>query len=57
MVHTRFFDSQATARIGFDETKDELGKILALIPLEAEADDQRIEAVSEAISDFFERCQ
>ncbi|MGH9871017.1 MAG: hypothetical protein ACRD9S_00975 [Pyrinomonadaceae bacterium] len=55
MVHTRFFNSEAAAQIGFDETKDELSKILGLIPLESEADDDRLEVAKVAISDFVER--
>jgi hypothetical protein len=57
MVHTRFFESEAAAQIGFDETKDELTKIVALIPLEDEANDKNMRAAENAIEDFVERCQ
>jgi len=56
MVHTRFFDSETAAQIGFDETKDELSKILVLIPLEDEAEAQTLEPATVAITDFVERC-
>jgi hypothetical protein len=57
MVHTRFFPSEASAEIGFDETKSELGKILALIPLEDEADDERMRIAQDAITKFVEQYQ
>ena len=57
MVHTRFFNSEASAQIGFDETKNELSKILALISLESEADDDKLEVAKVAIADFVERCE
>ncbi|MGH9933088.1 MAG: hypothetical protein ACREA9_28220 [Pyrinomonadaceae bacterium] len=57
LVHTRFFNSEPTARIGFDETEDELSKILALIPIENEADDDKLELAKVAIADFVERCE
>jgi hypothetical protein len=55
MVHTRFFSSEVAAQIGFDETKDELSKILALIPPEDEGDDGSLNAAKIAIADFVER--
>lgn len=55
MVHTRFFLSEASAEIGFDETESELGKILALIPLEDEADDERMRIAQDAIAEFVEQ--
>ena len=57
MVHTRFFNSEADAQAGFDETKDELSKILALIPLESEPDDDKLEVAKVAIAVFVERCE
>jgi hypothetical protein len=57
MVHTRFFLSEASAEIGFDETECELGKILALIPLEDEADDERMRIAQDAIAEFVEQYQ
>ena len=57
MVHTRFFDSEKAGQLGFYETKDELGKILALIPLENEANDDNMREAENAIADFVERCQ
>ena len=57
MMHTRFFDSEANGQIGFEETKDELDKIIALIPTEDEANDENIRAAENAVSDFVERCQ
>lgn len=57
MVHTRFFLSEASSEIGFDETERELGKILALIPLEDEADDERMRIAQDAIAEFVEHYQ
>jgi hypothetical protein len=57
MVHTRFFDSETAALMGFDETKEGLGKILALIPLEEEGDDERMNIVTCAIADLVDRCE
>jgi hypothetical protein len=57
MVHTRFFDSETAGLVGFDETKDELGKILALIPMEDDATDENMHIAGNALSDFVERCQ
>lgn len=57
MVHTRFFDSEEGGQLGFDETKDELNKVLALIPLENEASDNNLRVAKDAIADFVERCQ
>jgi len=54
MVHTRFFPSETSAEIGFIETKRELGKILALMPPEDEADDARMLIVQDAIATFVE---
>lgn len=53
MVHTRFF-LEANAQTGFNETERELGKILALIPLENEANDERMRVVQDAIGTFVE---
>jgi hypothetical protein len=55
MVHTRFFLSEASAEIGFNETERELGKILALTPLEDEADDERMRIAQDAIAEFIEQ--
>ena len=57
MVHTRFFDSKTAALIGFAETKMELTKILALIPIEAEANAESMRTATNAITDFVERCE
>lgn len=57
MVHTRFFDSETAALMGFDETKEELGKILALIPLQDAANDENMRVAENAIADFVERCE
>ncbi len=57
MVHTRFFDSECAARMGFNETKNELAKILVLIPIEDEANDENVRVSQDAIHDFVERCQ
>ncbi len=56
MVHTRFFDSEASAQIGFNETKCELANILAMIPIEDEANDNNMRVAQDAIDDFVERC-
>lgn len=55
MVHTRFFDSEAAALMGLNETKDELGKILALIPIEDAANDDNIQIATHAIADFVDQ--
>lgn len=55
MVHTRFFDSETAALIGFDETKVELSKILALIPVSDEASDVSMRVATNAIADFVDR--
>ncbi len=57
MVHTQFFLSESTAEIGFENTERELGKILALIPLEDEADDERMRIAQDAIAGFVEQYQ
>jgi hypothetical protein len=57
MVHTQFFPSEASAEIGFDKTERELGKILALIPLEDEADDEQLRITQDAIAEFGEQYQ
>lgn len=54
MVHTQVFLSEASAEIGFDNTERELGRILALIPLEDEVDDERMRIAIDAISEFVE---
>jgi hypothetical protein len=56
MVHTRFFDSETAALMGFDETKEELATILALIPIEDEANDENMRVAQQAIDDYVERC-
>jgi hypothetical protein len=57
MVHTRFFLSESSAEIGFNETKRELRNILALIPLEDEADNERMRIAQDAIAEFIELYQ
>jgi len=57
MVHTRLFDSENAALMGFDETKEELTNILVFIPLKDEASDQNMRVAKGAIADFVERCQ
>lgn len=54
--HAVFF-SEASAEIGFDETERELGKMLALIPLEDEADDERMRIAQDAIAELVEHYQ
>ena len=56
MVHTRFFGSEANAQIGFNETKRELANILAMIPIEDEANDENMRVAQDTIDDFVERC-
>ena len=55
MVHTRFFSDEAEAQSAFEEMKLGLADILNIIPLASEADDEKSEAVSDAITDFIER--
>lgn len=57
MVHTRFFDSETAALMGFDETKEELGKVLALIPLQDAANNENMRVAENAIAAFVERCK
>jgi hypothetical protein len=56
MVHTRFFETEAEAWNAFEEMKLGLVNILNIIPLVSEADDDtKVEAVSDALTDFIER--
>lgn len=55
MVHTRFFSNQTEAQHAYEEMKNELDKILNIIPTVDEADDEKVNVVAEAISSFVER--
>ena len=55
MVHTRFFSDESEARTEFESMKVALARILDIIPLVEEADDEKLAAVSDAISNFIER--
>lgn len=57
MVHTRFFSSEVDGLIGFHETKNELARILVLLPVEGDADNERMNIAELAIADFVERCE
>ena len=55
MVHTRFFSDETEAQNAFDEMKAGLVNILNIIPLEGESADAKMEAVTDALTDFIER--
>lgn len=55
MVHTRFFETEADAQNAFEEMKARLVDVLNTIPLVSEADDAKMETVSDALTDFIER--
>ncbi|HYG81004.1 MAG TPA: hypothetical protein VD861_11485 [Pyrinomonadaceae bacterium] len=55
MVHTRFFSDEGAAQSSFEEMKNGLAKILDIIPAVDEADANKINEVSDKISDFIER--
>jgi hypothetical protein len=51
MAHTRFFSDEAEADEEFDRMKDDLEKILSLVP----ADGDTLDEISDEISKFVER--
>jgi hypothetical protein len=55
MVHTRFFADELAAQNSFEEMKNGLAKILDIIPTVDEADADKINKVTDDISDFIER--
>jgi hypothetical protein len=55
MVHTRFFADEPEAQSAFEEMKPELVNVLNIIPLADELDNTKVEAVSDALTDFTER--
>jgi hypothetical protein len=52
MVHTRFFSNEVEARDAFEQMKDELTRIINLIPSVDEANETKLETASEAMVDF-----
>jgi hypothetical protein len=55
MVHTRFFGSEAEALMAFEEMKDALAKILAIMPERHDPQmDRKVEGVRTALNRFVE---
>jgi hypothetical protein len=55
MVHTCFFATQEEAELEYERMKDELAKILDIIPFEDDPDlENKLDPVSDAISRFVE---
>lgn len=53
MVHTRFFDSENSARAAYDDMKDSLERLIDMLPLESDAEvEQKLSDVVDAISAF-----
>jgi hypothetical protein len=56
MMHTRFFATEADARLAYDAMKQALGEIMLTIPLDGDPDrDARMQDVTRSIGDFVER--
>jgi hypothetical protein len=52
MVHTRFFSNEAEARDAFEQMKDELTRIINLIPSVDDANQINVDTTSEAMVEF-----
>jgi len=56
MVHTRFFSSKESAVKAFEEMKDDLARIMAIIPYTDDPEvEHKVRLVDEAISNFIEK--
>jgi len=53
MVHTRFFGEKAKSEMEFDRMREEIGRIMAKIPLKSDPKvEERAEEVEESIRRF-----